>query len=334
MKKVISIIVLALIAFSCERKTETLGPNLSDLYGPFSVLEDFEASRNTVQFSGGQSVIFTCRFNKTVDWEVHIVGQKSGAEKVLTGKTNRIDENNGGLWDGSTTNLPMFKREDCLAYVTVPEEGFSDTLANLITVDSVKTNEGFVVADFENGINPGWTIFVQSGANMSFNIVQSDSAAEGQNYYDMGGEVDFDFLIGLMEFPADAYGETSYPLSENPNNVYFNVLLDKPAGINNEIVLFRFNEDENGDGVFNPGNEDQYSLELRGLETNWQTISIKYADLIALVNGQPATPAGNGVHEPDKILFTEVLFLADPSSGYSQTLMDYIIFTENGPLQP
>jgi hypothetical protein len=334
MKKVISIFVLALIAFSCERTTETLGPNLSDLYGSFSVLEDFEASRNTVQFSSGQAVVFTCRFNKTVDWEVHIVGQTSGAEKILSGKTNRIDENNGGLWDGSTTNLPMFKREECLAYVTVAEEGFSDTIANFITVDSVKTNEGFVVADFENGINPGWTIFAQSGANMSFKIVQSDSAGQGDHYYDMGGEVDFDFLIGLMEFPADAYGETSYPLAENPNNVYFNVLLDKPEGINNEIVLFRFNEDEDGNGIFDPATEDQYALELRGLETNWQTISVKYADLISLVNGQPATPAGNGVHEPHKLLFTEVLFLADPASGYSQTLMDYIIFTENGPLLP
>ena len=50
MKKVISIIVLALVAFSCTRETNTLGPDLTDLYGPFQVFEEFKSSTNNVDF--------------------------------------------------------------------------------------------------------------------------------------------------------------------------------------------------------------------------------------------------------------------------------------------
>jgi len=150
----------------------------------------------------------------------------------------------------------------------------------------------------------------------------------------MGGEVNFDYLIGYIYFPADAYGVTVFPLTSNPDNVYFNVLLYKPAGITNEIVLFQFTEDENGDGIFQDASEDMYSLELKGLEIGWQTISVKYSDLKALVNGAPATPNGNGIHEPEKLMEVRTLFLANPSSGYSQTWMDYMIFTENSPLEP
>ena len=43
---------------------------------------------------------------------------------------------------------------------------------------------------------------------------------------------------------------------------------------------------------------------------------------------------GNKTLNPDKILQMSVLFLADPTSGYSQAYLDYVIFTENGPLNP
>lgn len=323
---------LILTAAACERDEEILGPSLNDLYGDFQTLEDFKASRQSVDFSADQSVLFSARFSKTVDWEVHIIGKTSGATKIISDKSNLIDNTNG-VWNGTTTLLPMFKAEECMAVLKVEEENFFDTIP-LIQIDSIRSVEGYLLADFENGVNPGWTIFAQSGGNMSFKIVQSDSSAQGSHFYDMGGEVDFDYLIGLIDMPASAYGEDRFPLNSNPNNVYFNVFLDKPAGINNEIVLFQFREDENEDGVYQAASEDMYSIELRGLETNWQSVSIKYADMIALVNGAPATPAGNGVHEPHKLLQLSVLFLADPSSGYSQTLMDNIIFTENGPIEP
>lgn len=329
MKKITAILMVAL-TFGCTRDKSIQGPLLDDLYGDFSVLEGFTASTASVDFSASQTVVFECRFSKNVNWELEIIGNNSGASKIITGMNNVLDGTNA-VWNGTTTTLPMFKQEPCTAILRVPSESFADTLS--LTVTGNRTPTGFVVADFENGLNPGWTIFAQSGANMSFRIVQSDTAAQGNHYYDMGGAVPFDFLIGLMDFPSTAYQLPAYPLSENPNNVYFNVFLYKPAGITNEIVLFQFKEDENGDGILQ-NNEDIYSIELRGLDVGWQQVSVRYNDLVALVNGQPANPAGNGVKEPNKLRMISLLFLAPPTSGYSQTWVDNIIFTENAPLVP
>lgn len=336
MKKYI-IIAFALAFSACERVDEPIGPSLADTFGEFAVISAFDVSAKSADFANSDRIFFTATFNKTVNWQLEIIGESSGAKKIITGFSNELDDDNS-IWNGTTTELPMFKSETCTAILSVPTDSingqpYSDTITN-IQVNSTRVYEGFVVADFENGINPGWTIFAQSGANMSFRIVTDPTAAEGNAYYDMGGEVDFDFLIGLIDMPSSAYGTGPFPLDDNPDNVYFNVLLDKPEGINNEIVLIRFSEDDNGDGTFQESSEDQYSLELRGLETNWQLISERYSDLVALVNGAPATPNGNGLHEPDKIIQISVLFLADPSSGYSQTLMDYMIFTEGKALQP
>jgi hypothetical protein len=38
--------------------------------------------------------------------------------------------------------------------------------------------------------------------------------------------------------------------------------------------------------------------------------------------------------EPDRLQKVSVLMLANPSSGYSQLYLDYVVFTSNGPLQP
>ncbi len=332
MKKYIAITLFAGLLWSCDRDQEILGPSLDDIYGDFTVLEDITASTNQVNFKANETVIFSGRFSKSVDWEIHIIGQNSQAEKILTGKSKVVDETNG-VWEGTTTVLPMFKTEPCLAYVTVPGESFSDTIGT-VTIDSTRNTEGFIVADFETGMNPGWVSFAQSGANMSWAIEQSDTAAQGEHMFNMGGEVNFDYLIGLLHFPASAYNEPTFPLSDNASNVYFNVFLYKPPTITNEIILFQFREDENGDGNYSDASEDMYSLELRGLQAGWQMVSLPYADLVTLVNGQPSNPAGNGVHEPDKILQVSLLFLADPSSGYSQTYVDNIVFTEGGPIQP
>ena len=298
MSRIFIAALVTLTFWSCSRDNSVLGPSLQDIYGDFTMLQQFESSRTRVDFKNGQVVQFTARFSKTVDWEIHVVGKRSGATKILAGKSKTVDVTNGE-WNGTTTNLPMFKEEDCMAILSVPDELFFDTIPS-ITVDSIRTIEGFMVADFEEGINPGWTVFAQSGANMSFGIVNGDSAAEKDNFWDMGGEVTFDFLIGLIDFPGSAYGNTYFPLSSVPNDVYFNVFLGKPGTITNEIILFQFREDDNEDGVFQEASEDMYSLELRGIDADWSTISQRYSELVTLVNGQPANPAGNGIQRGTK----------------------------------
>jgi len=227
----------------------------------------------------------------------------------------------------------MFNIETCAVELRIP----SDSLVVLDTLNIVGNQviNGLVVADFENGINPEWTNFFEEGGDFSFDITNDVVPGQGNNYYDMGGLVDWTWLVGLIDFPASSIGEDLYPLSQDPEKVYFNVMLYLPEEITNEVVLFQFKEDDNMDGVWTEGSEDMYSLELKNaLEPGWQLISIKYSELPTLLEGTPVSPFGNGLYEANKLKTISCLLLSEPTSGYTQTFMDYIIFTENGPLQP
>lgn len=329
-----SLALLLLVMAACERtEAEFQGPALSNIFGPFSILDDFDISNRNVDFEAGQTTTFTAIFSKQVDWEVHITGQTTGAHKIITGFSSELNSNNA-RWNGTTTEIPLFKAEECAVELRIPSD--SILIYDTLSVISSRIIEGLVITDFESGINNDWNIFAQSGANMSFFIDNTIVPAQGDAYYDMGGEVTFDFLIGLIEFPGSALGSDTYDLSNDATQVYFNVMLYIPEGIVNEIVLFQFREDDNGDGVFSEGSEDMFALELSAsdLVAGWQLVSVRYADMPTLQNGQPAAPFGNGLYEPHKLQRVSCLFLANPASGYSQTLMDYLIFTEGGPLVP
>jgi hypothetical protein len=323
--------IMIVLMASCSRDKMIEGPLLSDLYGEFKITEDLDISNRDVDFAAGESTAFTAKFSAIADWQLTITGLTSGAKKIITGKSRDLTVDNAS-WDGSTSLFPMFGAEDCAVELSIP----ADTIFqyDTLTVLTPKVHEGFVVADFENGFDPDWLKFVQSGANMSFVIKTDANAPQGHSYYDMGGMVDWDWLIGMIEFPAVAYDAVTYPLNSNPDILYFNVLLYLPEGISNEVVLFQFREDENADGTFTDSNEDMYSLQINDLDPGWQLISIKYSDLQCLVNGSPTEPNGNGMKNPDKLNKLSVLMLANPNSGYSQVWMDYIIFTENTPLIP
>lgn len=307
------------------------GPSLNDLYGSFSVIQPFDIADRDVDFAQGEQTYFTALFSKNIEWKLAIKGLESGAVKEITGFSNSLTESNS-RWNGSTTFLPMFKNEICAVELTFASE--QDTFRDTLTVLSAKLNTGLLISDFENGLNPGWNSFVQSGANMTFQVKNTDIAAQGDFYFDMAGTVNWDWLIGLVNMPATAYGGKTFDLSPIADNVFFNVMLYKKAEINNALILFQFTEDDNGDGVYTANQEDMFSIEVSLSNPGWQQISTKYSDLATLINGQPGAAIGNGLHEPDKLLQVSVLFLANPTSGYSQTYMDYLIFTENGPLQP
>ena len=317
MKKVISLLIFLVIAIACERSIDTLGPDLTDVFGPFTVFEQFDASRSNVDFSAGESVEFTCVFSKQVNWEIHIVGQKSGAEKVLTGFTNSITPDLGGLWNGSTTSLPMFKLEQCMAYVLVNDVDttFSDTIYN-ITVSGVRDVNSFIVTDFNNGLNPGFNRFVQSGADMRFDTITDPTGAEGVAYYEMSGEVTFADDLGNISMPKSAFTDTSFTLSSNDQNVFFNVFAKKGPQAVSDIFVFQFIEDDN----------DVHEYVFQGLSQDWEQFSIAYADLTT------TNSAGGGEKNPDKLMRIVMLPIGikQPFQGF----VDYIVFTENGPLEP
>jgi len=316
--------MVTIIGCRKEEITQTDGPDLFDIYGEFDIVTTLAASQTNVDFAAGQTVFFTCEMTKLTDWTLSITGQSSGANKIISGTSKVLDQSNA-TWDGSTTNFPMFRGEVCDVMLTFAGE--TDTLTTTVTVDQPKVNNGFIVADFETGWNGGWSTFVQSGGNMDFNIKTDGTAPEGFGHYNMQGLVDWDWLTGLIDFNASAYGVTTLPLSDNGDALYFNALVYGEVGLPNSRVLFRFDEDENEDGSFNAGSEDQLTHEIIIDWEGWRLISIRYSDL-------NNSGSGGGNYNPDKLNKVSVLHLADPSSGFAKSAIDYLIFTENAPLNP
>lgn len=333
MKKTSLFLSIVLLFLGC-RKDESAydGVSINDLYSQFKMLEDFAVDRDSVDFANGQTAIFSARFNKPVEWTIEVQGRVSKAKKVITGQSNRIDASNA-TWNGSTTVFPMFKAEACVARLLI--DGVADTFEVNTVVKTIKQNPGFVVADFEFGLNPAWTRFVQSGANMDFNVKSDSLAPQGAKYLKMAGTVNWDYLIGLIDFPATAYSSSNtFPLSPNPDDVYFNCLIYGVPNTNESLVLFQFKEDENGDGVYNNATtDDEYDYQITVNWEGWKLVSIKYNDIISLYNGQPTSPHGNGLHNPDKLAKISMLHLANPADGYASTKIDYILFTSS-PLEP
>lgn len=325
------LLITALAIQGCKVDEEFEGPSLTDLYGSFAILEDFDITDRSVNFSENETTTFTALFNKNVSWKLEIKGLSSGAVKEITGFSSQLDATNA-LWNGSTTILPMFRPEECAVELTFENE--ADTLRDTLNVTGGRVHAGFLLSDFETGFPSGWNTFVQSGANMTFIVQNNNNAAQGSRYYDMGGTVGWDWLKGLVNIPATAYGTSHFDLTSNPDGLFFNVMIYKPEDISNALVLFQFKEDDNLDGTYNTTNEDLFAVEVAPSQNGWSLISVNYADMVTLVNGQPAAAIGNGIREPHKLKEISVLFLANPTSGYSQSYMDYLIFTENGPLIP
>jgi len=323
--------VLLLLLASCAKDDTFDGPALIDLYGDFTVINEFQASSNTVNFAEGQTVTFTALFSKNVNWTITITGESSGAVRQITGFSNELNASNA-RWNGTTTILPMFRAENCSVALTIANE--EETFQAAVEVIAPRNYPGLLLSDFEDGFPAGWVPFVQSGANMSFVVATVDIAGQGNRYYDMGGTVNWDYLIGMFDIPGSVYGDgATFPLANNPNSVFFNCLLYNPPAINNAITLIQFREDDNGNGTYE-ANEDLWAIEVTGLAAGWHHISRRYSDMPTLINGQPAAPIGNGIHEPNRLIQVSVLFLANPVTGYSQNYLDFLIFTENTPLQP
>ena len=324
----ISILAMAIFMNGCKPEDSFDGPNLEDIYGPFFIEETLTISDDSLDLAAGETTHLHASFSKNLNWKVEILGMVSGARHVHEEFSSAVDFN----WNGSTTILPMFRQESCEVMLTF--ENQLDTLRDTLEVLTIRPAQGFVLSDFESGLNPGWVPFIQSGANMSFNVRNDGMAAQGNNYYEMAGAVTWDWLFGMIDMPASAYNVEHFPLSNNANEVYFNMMLYKPAEYDNGLILIQFREDDNGDGNYSSGTEDLWAFQISGGADGWSTISKKYEDIVTLVNGAETAPIGNGLHEPDKLVQVSVLFLANPASGFSQTYLDYVTFTEGGPLQP
>ena len=334
MKKLILILLVPIMfLISCRKDKSTIdGPSISEIYGDFKVLENFKSNKDSVNFNMGETVVFSASFNKVVSWTITITGQTSKAIKTIKGDGRTISILNG-QWNGSTTQLPLFGVESCTAKLKIKD--LQDSFLVNVKIIQPKKLEGFLISDFENGLNSKWTKFIQSGANMDFQVKTDSFAPEGKKYLNMAGTVNWDYLIGLVDFPATAYGtNVTFPLSTNSDAEYFNCLIYGVSNTNPSIVLFQFKEDENSDGSFNTSNEDQYDLEIKVDWEGWKFVSVKYTDIVTLVNGMPAAAKGNALHNPNKLSKISMLHLANPANGFASCKLDLVIFTNNKPLEP
>jgi hypothetical protein len=335
MKKYLYILIIFIFAAntSCRKNKTTFdGPSINDIYSTFKVLQNFKANKDSVNFANAETVVFSASFNKIVDWKITITGATSKGEKIIKGTSKNIDATNA-TWNGSVTNFPVFAIENCVVKLTIKDVTDTFTIAEKII--GAKKNTGFIIADFETGLKPGWVKFAQTGANMDFQVKTDALAPDGKKYMNMAGTVNWDWLIGLIDFPATAYGTApTFALNTNPDAVYFNCMVYGVPSTNPTLVLFQFKEDENANGTFDGNTEDEYDFQINVDWVGWKLVSIKYSDISTLVNGVPATPKGNGLHNPNKLGKISMLHLANPNDGFASTKIDDIIFTENSALQP
>ena len=242
-----------------------------------------------IDFAAGEKAVFTAEFSKNINWTLTITGRESGAVKTITGFSRTLDASNA-TWDIPPPSCPCSGQKHVTYHSLLKQK--KKVYETSVSAEDRRPVEGLLCWKI---LRPAGTLdggsFVQSGADMSFVIRTDENAVQGGSYYDMGGEVGWDWLIGLIDIPGSAYGAPTFDLATNPDNIYFNVLLSKQPDLSNALVLFQFREDDNGDGVYTDGEEDMFSLEVAlNDQDGWQLISARYADLVTLVNGAPADP--------------------------------------------
>ncbi len=311
--------------WSCEHETDPPdGPNLVERFGPFEVLDSLTLDRTNVDFSSGENVVFSARFNKNIDWVITITGTESGAVKTIEGFDRNVNSENA-VWNGTTTVLPFFRDELCTVELTVPEEpDYIDSAE--VEVIGTRIYTGLLVTDWEDGVNPGFSEFTQSGTNMRFDTVVSTNSVQGNVFYEMSGEVTFADDLGNISMPKGTFTDNDETLSPNSESVFFNVFARRGSSAVGDIFVVQFMEDDDGNGSYNSNGDDLHEFVFQDLSLNWEQFSIRYSNLTT------TNSAGGGEKNPDRLIQMVILpiGLGEPFEGY----LDYLIFTEGGALQP
>jgi len=312
--------------WSCQHETDPPdGPNLVERFGPFEVLDSLSLDRTNVDFSAGENVAFSARFNKNIDWVITITGTESGAVKIIEGFDRNLTSANA-IWNGTTTILPFFRNELCTVELTVPEApDYIDSAE--VEVIGTRIYNGLLVTDWEDGVNPGFSVFTQSGANMRFDTVVSPTSVQGSVFYELSGDVEFADDLGNISMPKGTFADGNETLSPNSDFVYFNVFARRGPSSVNDIFVIQFMEDDDGSGGYNGNGDDLHEFVFQDISSlNWEQFSIQYSNLTT------TNSAGGGEKNPDRLIQMVILpiGLGEPFEGY----LDYLIFTEGGPLQP
>jgi hypothetical protein len=332
MKRVFAIGLIVLVFVSC-RKQDALdfeGPDLNDLHGPFTIIKELTLSRPEVDFAGNQTLAFYAELSKRSPWVIEITGAVSGAKRVFTG-TDRIINESNALWSGGADRFPGFGIEKTYIRLSFPQEADAPVFQDSVMVLSQKIDQGVLITSFESGLGTNWTRFNQS--TVAGNIICNVNVPKGNCQYGWNGTVGWDWAIGSVTIKPD---QGTFNLQPSATNLYFNLAFRalENVGPENSFIQIWFDEDDNGDGVFNPNSEDRFMFEYWSKNTDWDLISLKYADLQFNADGSKVEVKGNGLPEPSKLVSINVFFLANPANGNARALVDHLIFTTNEPYKP
>ena len=343
--KIKLILFLGLVCFlhSCT-KIEFEGPSIATIYGDFELIEPLKITNKTPSFSSNEQVGFHCEFNKPVQWKITILGLNTSASRVITGFSNLIDSNMI-VWNGGPSQVPFFSEEDCAIELTFENE--TDTLRDTITIVSAKTfNNGIWFEDFEDGIpSEGLVYYNTDGGGMTFSVA-NDDALLGSSYFKMGGRVNWDWNLGVLDLPLNITN-----VSQNSDDLYINIgilsdLQDLHTGQFINILIseetgtpFNDNPNNNTSDLFEPTME-VYKMKVPVDWDGWQMKSFKYSDF------EPVSPNNQGINfnmNPSDIRAIRISCQACPSSTGNpicpenfgkdvRTDIDHIIFTANSSL--
>ncbi|MEP0546033.1 MAG: hypothetical protein ABJF88_03810 [Rhodothermales bacterium] len=323
-------LLVGLAAAGCDHVTDAEGPNLTDRFGDFFVVDSLMASQEEVDFAAGEFVTFTAQFNKQVAWVLEITGQESGAVKRIEGFSNELSAENA-RWNGGTTDLPLFKTEVADAVLLIDDEN-ADTLRTTVEVVTPRAYDVTVIADFEQA-SPSIMI---GNFEFEFDLTATGRSAEvppaqGDFFYllrSTGGPVVADpFFIGLISINASITGETYFPVPTTvPEDLFFNAFLYS-FGSPNTIAVVQLAVDTNGSGAYEDGQDATFSILDQPIEgEGWQAFS---APLSATAITQAQT---------EEIVAIRVLLISDDNGQPTPPLpvdfgIDYLNFTTGGPLQ-
>lgn len=307
----------------CDHGTEPDGPNLIDRFGDFAVLDSLAASRSAVDFAAGETVAFTARFNKQVDWIVEITGRESGAVKRIEGFSNELTVENA-RWSGSTTTLPLFKDEAVDVALVIPAE-MQDTMRTAVEVLSPRPYPGDVAADFEgtDNITVGNFEFEFQNAGLSSSV----PAGQGDTFYLLRGTDRNvrNFFVGLIDIrPRSNASFFTVPTSV-PEDLYFNMFL-RGLGTDFTIAVVQLIADANGTGRFEDGQDTVFPFGDIPVDFDGWRLFSKTAGEIGMTQTQA-----------QQIVAIRVILISDNNAQPTPPLqvafgIDYLTFTAGSPL--
>lgn len=330
------VFALSLAFIGCDHATDFEGPGLIDRFGEFNLVEAISASTESVDFAGGENVVFMAEFNKQVNWVVEITGQESGAVKRLEGFSKELTAENA-VWRGSTTELPLFKDEAVEAALFVPQED-SDTTRVTLDVLTPRLYPGNIVANFEADSEADIAIgnfefeldLVTGGISDEVPPAQGDAFFLFRGTEPPSGSTR-NFFVGLIDITPSDESFFAVPTS-NPDNLYFNAFIYS-FGAPNTIAVIQVIADGNGSGGFEDGQDTVfpvYDMPVEG--EGWQAISVQMSNLPG------EAPPVISQAQAQQIVAVRVLLISDNNAQPATPLeveygIDYITFTGGGPLQ-